>query len=106
MAFLQRVLNGGGDIEREYAAGRGRMDLCVKYNNFRYVIEIKLLRSNNSPEAILKKGLEQIVKYRDTFGAHHPAYLVIFDRRPQTKQKTWDERIGWEKIDDVNVVYC
>jgi hypothetical protein len=28
MAFLQRVLNGGGRIEREYAAGRGRMDLA------------------------------------------------------------------------------
>jgi hypothetical protein len=30
---LQRVLNGGGRIEREYAAGRGRMDLAVEYNN-------------------------------------------------------------------------
>ncbi|MDR2626760.1 MAG: hypothetical protein LBC40_01860 [Dysgonamonadaceae bacterium] len=34
-AFLQRVLNGGGRIEREYAAGRGRMDLFVEYKKYR-----------------------------------------------------------------------
>ena len=43
MAFLQRVLNGGGRIDREYAAGRGRMDLEVEYNNKIYIIEIKLI---------------------------------------------------------------
>ena len=32
-AFLQRIVNGGGIILREYAAGRGRMDLCVIFNN-------------------------------------------------------------------------
>jgi hypothetical protein len=31
MAFLQRVVNGGGRIEREFAAGRGRVDLAVQY---------------------------------------------------------------------------
>jgi hypothetical protein len=31
-AFLQRVTNGEGRIEREYAAGRGRMDLAVEYH--------------------------------------------------------------------------
>ena len=30
MAFLHRVINGGS-IEREYAIGRGRMDLCLRY---------------------------------------------------------------------------
>jgi hypothetical protein len=29
MAFLQRVINGGGRIEREMAAGNGRTDLCI-----------------------------------------------------------------------------
>jgi len=45
MAFLQRVLNGGGRIDREYAAGRGRMDLVVEYNGKTYIIEIKLIHS-------------------------------------------------------------
>ena len=31
MAFLQRVLNGNGRIGREYAAGRGRVDLAVEW---------------------------------------------------------------------------
>ena len=33
MAFLQRVINGNGTLEREYAIGRGRMDLCLRYGD-------------------------------------------------------------------------
>jgi len=106
MAFLQRVLNGGGHIERDCAAGRGRMDLSIEYNGYRYIIEIKLLRSYHSPGAFRKKGLEQVLKYRDKFGAHVPAYLIIFDRRPETKSKSWDERISWEPEGDVTVLGC
>src|SRR5206468_5081264 len=39
MAFLHRVVNGGGTIEREYAIGRGRMDLCVRYGPDTLAIE-------------------------------------------------------------------
>jgi len=106
MAFLQRVLNGGGHIEREYSAGRGRMDLCVEYEKQRYIIEIKLLRSYHSPETFRQKGLEQILKYRDKFGAQTPAYLIIFDRRPESGSKSWDERITWEYDGDVAVLGC
>jgi predicted AAA+ superfamily ATPase len=28
MAFLHRVINDAGTLEREYAIGSGRMDLC------------------------------------------------------------------------------
>jgi hypothetical protein len=31
MAFLQRIINGGGKIHREYALGRKRMDLLVEW---------------------------------------------------------------------------
>jgi len=106
MAFLQRVLNGGGHIERDCAAGRGRMDLTVEYNGFRYIIEIKLLRSYHSPVAFRQKGLEQILKYRDRFGAFTPAYLIIFDRRPESKSLSWDERISWEIDGNVTVLGC
>jgi hypothetical protein len=41
MAFLQRVINGGGHIEREYAAGRGRVDIAVEYKGRTCIIEIK-----------------------------------------------------------------
>lgn len=45
MGFLQRVLNGGGRITREYAAGRGRMDLFVEYADQGFIIEIKLVKA-------------------------------------------------------------
>jgi hypothetical protein len=106
MAFLQRVLNGSGHVERECAAGRGRMDLNIEYNGYRYIVEIKLLRSYHDPEALRKKGLEQVLKYRDKFGTQAPAYLIIFDRRPETKSKPWDDRITWEIDSDVTVVGC
>jgi len=106
MAFLQRVLNGGGNIERECAAGRGRMDLRIDYNGYRYIIEIKLLRSYHSPDAFRKKALMQVRQYRDKFGAQTPAYLMIFDRRPERISKSWDERISWEIDEDVTVLGC
>ncbi len=44
MAFLHRVVNGGGSIEREYALGTGRMDLCLRYGSVVLGIEIKVWR--------------------------------------------------------------
>jgi len=104
MAFLQRVLNGGGRIDREYAAGRGRMDLLVEYNSRKYVVEIKLVYEKQSPNTIKARGLEQIAQYRDTIAPNAPAYLVIFDRRAETKEKSWDERLSWNKENGITVV--
>ncbi|MDR2579075.1 MAG: PD-(D/E)XK nuclease domain-containing protein [Chitinispirillales bacterium] len=106
MAFLQRVLNGGGHIEREYAAGRGRMDLAVEYNNKTYIIEIKLIRSYDTPAEVRSDGLRQITRYRDKIDKNAPAYLVIFDRRAETKKKPWDERISWETEGEIAVLRC
>jgi hypothetical protein len=106
MAFLQRVLNGGGNIEREYAAGRGRMDLLVEYNEIKYVIEIKLIYEKQSPDTIMTRGLEQTAKYRNTIAPNAPAYLVIFDRRPETKGKPWDQRLSWDEANGITVIGC
>jgi hypothetical protein len=106
MAFLQRVLNGGGRIDREYAAGRGRMDLCVEYNGKRCIIEIKLIRSYNTPEKIRQEGLRQITKYRDKIAPNALAYLVIFDRRSKTKQTPWEERLTWATENGITVIGC
>ncbi|MDR1933030.1 MAG: PD-(D/E)XK nuclease domain-containing protein [Spirochaetales bacterium] len=100
MAFLQRILNGGGNIEREYAAGRGRVDLAVEYNKERYIIEIKVIHSYETPAAVREEGLEQIRRYRDKLGGG-PAYLVIFNRRPD--KPVWDERLSWRTEGDVIV---
>ncbi|MDR3268036.1 MAG: PD-(D/E)XK nuclease domain-containing protein [Tannerella sp.] len=95
MAFLQRVTNGGGQIDREYAAGRGRMDLAVTYAGKCYIIEVKVIYYYDTPGIVKAEGLEQIQAYRDKIDASAPAYLVIFDRRPKAKELSWDERISW-----------
>ena len=45
--YLQRVVNGGGRIEREYGLGRGRTDLLIVWphggRERRFVVECKLL---------------------------------------------------------------
>jgi hypothetical protein len=105
-AFLQRVLNGGGRIEREYAAGRGRMDLAVEYNNSMYIIEIKLIHSYDTVEEVKEEGLRQIEKYRDKIDGNAPAFLVIFDRRSKAKQQPWDDRLTWTTENGITVVGC
>jgi len=97
MAFLQRLLNGGGRIERECAAGRGRMDLAVEYDKRWYIIEIKLIHSYDTPEEVREEGLRQIAAYRDKAAPDAPSYLVIFDRREDAKGRPWDEKIYWQE---------
>jgi len=95
-AFLQRIVNGGGRVDREYGLGRRRTDLLVVWNHpagvQRAVIELKLLRG--SLEATLQEGLAQTWEYADRCGAEE-AHLVIFDRRPG---KSWEERI-WQRAE-------
>jgi hypothetical protein len=105
MAFLQRVANGEGRIEREYAAGRGRMDLAVAYKGAWNIIEIKLLRKNRTFEAVKAEGVKQILQYRQRIDPAAPCYLVIFDRRPD--KPDWAERLTWEAADGgVTVAGC
>ncbi|MFP3089911.1 PD-(D/E)XK nuclease domain-containing protein [Treponema sp. TIM-1] len=114
MAFLQWITNGEGRIEREYAAGRGRMDLAVEYHKEWNIIEIKLLRKGQTFEMVKAQGIKQVLHYRDTFSGGQGSvqaqvkgcYLVIFDRRPEAKGKTWEERITWTVEDTVRVVGC
>ena len=88
-AFLQRVLNGGGDIIREPAAGTGRADLCVVYEGRKYPIELKIRRS----EKTIVEGIEQTMQYMETFGCTE-GWLVIFDQRPDV---SWDDKIYLKK---------
>ena len=101
-AFLQRIVNGGGRIEREYGLGRMRTDLLVIWplppsSSAReagrqgaiqkIVIELKLL--HKSLEQTLAAGLEQPWDYLDRCGAEE-GHLVIFDRTPG---KAWEDKL-------------
>ena len=89
-AFLQRVLNGGGRIEREYGLGRQRVDILILWPRpqgmQRIVIECKILRGKL--EDTLEKGLPQTAGYMDRCGAA-AGHLVIFDR----SAKPWKEKV-------------
>jgi type II secretory pathway predicted ATPase ExeA len=78
MAFLHRVINGGGTLEREYAIGRDRMDLCLHYGQVTLGIELKVWRNKKADP--LSKGLEQLDGYLARLG-QDSGWLVIFDRR-------------------------
>jgi hypothetical protein len=80
MAFLHRVVNGGGTLEREYAIGRDRMDLCLRYGSVTLGIEIKVQRDDRRNQLV--RGLEQIEGYLARLGLDF-GWLVIFDRRRQ-----------------------
>jgi hypothetical protein len=82
------------------------MDLAVEYNDKIYIIEIKLIYSYSSPAEVREEGLEQIIRYRDKINAAAPAYLVIFDRRSETKEKPWEQRLKWEVENGVTIVEC
>lgn len=78
MAFLHRVVNGGGTLEREYAIGRDRMDLCLRYGPVTLGIELKVWRDRQSDP--LTKGKDQLDSYLARLGQDF-GWLVIFDRR-------------------------
>ena len=84
MAFLQRVTNGGGRINREMAVGTGRLDLCVEFRGGRYAIEVKT--SSNFQGG---KSYAQCAKYLDSLGLDE-GWMPVFDK---SKEKSWDEKI-------------
>ena len=79
MAFLHRVVNGGGSIDREYAIGRGRMDVCVRYAQATLGMELKVWRSGKRDP--MPEGLLQLDGYLAGLGLSE-GWLVVFDRRP------------------------
>ena len=99
-AFLQRVVNGGGRIAREYGLGRGRTDLFLQWpltsQGFvgpmqQVVLELKIQHKGKA--ATLAAGLTQTARYADQCGAD-TAHLLIFDRDPGV---AWDDKIYREE---------
>ena len=84
MAFLQRVTNGGGHINREMAVGTGRLDLCVEFRGARYAIEVKTSANFQGG-----KSYGQCAKYLDSLGLAE-GWMPIFEK---SRDKTWDEKI-------------
>ncbi len=100
MAFLQRIINGGGRIEREMAVGNGRTDLAVFWKGQLIPIEIKMHHDKWSQS----DGLQQLARYMDKLGQKR-GYLVFFEKK-SSGELPWEQRIRQEihKVDDKEIV--
>ncbi len=96
-AFLQRVINGGGYIDREYGLGMKRTDLLIRkpltdqYGGpvQKIVIEVKIRYGNLETE--ISKALEQTAAYIERAAADlKEAHIIIFDR---DSKKNWEEKL-------------
>jgi hypothetical protein len=90
MAFLQRIINGSGRIEREMALGNGRTDMVVFWKNQVIPIELKI-RYDQWSES---DGLQQLSRYLDKLGQKH-GYLVLFEKK-SSEELPWEQRIRRE----------
>ncbi len=84
MAFLQRVTNGNGRINREMALGSGRLDLCVEYRDKRYAVEVKTAKNFKGDDSY-----RQLADYLDKLGLPE-GWMPIFD---EDKAKPWEEKL-------------
>ncbi|MEW1845322.1 ATP-binding protein [Nonomuraea angiospora] len=101
MAFLHRLVNGGGYLDREYAAGTKRLDVLVRWPYTgpkgerlmqREAMELKVWRAGeNDPSP---DDLAQLDRYLDRLSLD-TGVLVVFDRRPEAPP--WKERGGFEQ---------
>ena len=102
-AFLQRVINGGGQIVREMALGSGRLDLGVHFRGAVYPVEVKKasLYAKSHEEAY-----RQVAKYIDRLGMSE-GWLVVAD---PDLTKPWEEKIGTDEVSfdgkAIHVVKC
>ena len=100
-AYLHRVVNGGGRIEREYGLGRGRVDLLIQWPEGRppeglgggrmreYVVECKVVRPKDGLESTVGEGVEQTAGYMERCAAE-AGHLVVIDQRAG---RTWEEKV-------------
>ncbi|MBK8876998.1 MAG: hypothetical protein IPN74_00105 [Haliscomenobacter sp.] len=100
MAFLQRILNGGGRIEREMAIGNGRTDLAVFWQDQVFPIELKMHHDRwSQPD-----GLQQLARYMDKLGQKQ-GYLILFEKKT-SEELPWETRIRRElhEVDGKEVI--
>jgi len=100
MAFLQRVVNGGGRIEREYGLGRGALDLMIFWKDERHAVEVKLRRDTEA------EALDQVARYLVRAGLGE-GWLLLFDLR---KDLPWSEKLTLREVEHagkrVHLVGC
>jgi hypothetical protein len=102
MAFLQRVVEGEGRLERMYALGRGALDILVEWRGARYAVEARV-RHETHTEA---RAFAQAARTFDQAGLSE-GWLVLFDPHSSLP---WDRRLTTRTLEvgskKVHVVGC
>ena len=102
MAFLQRIVNGGGRIECEYGLGRGTLDLMVLWREQRHHLEVKIRRDTETE----RDALDQLARYLDHVGLAE-GWLVLFDLR---KGLSWEDKLFVREVEHggkrIRIVGC
>ena len=89
-AFLQRIVNGGGRIEREYGLGRKRTDLLIVQPHAggvqKIILELKI--QHRTRQATIQQGLPQTADYMDRCDTGD-GHLIVFNR----SDEAWEDKI-------------
>ena len=92
-AYLQRVVNGGGRIEREYALGSGRVDLLIVWplaeRVQEFAVECKVVRERDGLESVIDEGVRQAAAYVERCAAE-AGHLVVIDQR---EDRGWEQKV-------------
>ena len=74
LAFIKPIINGVGfDFKEVQISEEKRLDIVITYNQFRYIIELKIWNGQKYHE----KGIMQLCNYLNTYSLNE-GYLVIF----------------------------
>ncbi|WP_234117507.1 AAA family ATPase [Clostridium hydrogenum] len=75
IAFIKPIINGVGfDFKEVQVSEEKRLDLIITYNNFKYIIELKIWRGEKYHE----NGINQLCNYLDIHNLNK-GYLVVFN---------------------------
>ena len=94
LAFLKPIINGVGfDFKEVQISQEQRLDIVVTYNNFKYIIELKLWYG----ESYHEKGIKQLDNYLDIHGVND-GYLIIFNFKDNKEYKIENINVNGKDI--------
>jgi len=98
LAFIKPIINGVGfDFKEVQVSEEKRLDLVITYNNFKYIIELKIWRGEQYHE----KGIKQLCNYLNIHSLNQ-GYLVIFNFN---KNKEYNDEFINVNDKEIYIVY-
>ncbi|WP_271808433.1 AAA family ATPase [Clostridium beijerinckii] len=99
LAFIKPIINGTGfDFKEVQVSEEKRLDVVITYNNFKYIIEMKIWRGLKYHE----KGIEQLCDYLNIHDLN-VGYLLVFDFNKNKEFKEERSNINGKDIFQVYV---